>query len=131
MNESQLGALGEHLVVAELLQRGFHLATPVVDVDGFDLLVSLDTRSFNRIQVKTSRQPYYEDAAPTYRFNSGPRAGSDFYILCCLLHKTFYVIPTPEMPKGVRLSGDGSGGSVFEKNLSAFNLLSDGPSTKV
>ena len=49
MNESQLGALGEHLVVAELLQRGFHLATPVVDVDGFDLLVSLDTRSFNRI----------------------------------------------------------------------------------
>jgi hypothetical protein len=130
MNESQLGALGEHLVIAELLQRGFHLATPIVDVDGFDLLVSVDARHFSRIQIKTSRQPHYEETSPTYRFNSGPRLGSDFYILCCLFHKTFYIIPTSEMPKGVRLSGDGSGRSSFEKNLSAFNLLSNKPSTE-
>ena len=128
MNESQLGAVGEQLVIAELLIRGFVVATPVVDVNGFDLLASPDSKHYHRVQVKTRRHL-------TYHFFSGGRGGSnaksDFFILCCLFHKSFYVIPTREMPPGVKLSGDGSGKSAYEKNLSAFNLMSNNLSKKV
>lgn len=134
MNESQLGALGEHLVIAELLQRGFHLATPIVDVDGYDLLAGITPNQYHRIQIKTSRLPIVRPDAPeaaSYQFNSRSRTDSDFFVLCCLMHKSFYVIPTPAIPSSARLSGDGSGGSRYEKYLSAFNLLSNKPSTVV
>tara|TARA_Y100001951_G_C11237669_1_gene238483 strand:+ start:464 stop:883 length:420 start_codon:yes stop_codon:yes gene_type:complete len=128
MNDLTLGAVGELLTAAELLQRGFYLAKPVVDTDGYDLLAGTTPNQYHRIQVKTSRQPFLRgDVSPKmamYKFNSRSRTDSDFFILCCLMHKSFYVIPTTEMPTTARLSGDGSGGSVCEKYMSAFNLLS-------
>ena len=127
MNDVTTGAVGELLTAAELLQRGFFLAKPVGDTDGYDLLAGTTPNQYHRIQVKTSRQPVVRnDATPetaTYRFNSRDRNDSDFYILCCLMHKSFYVVPTSKMPAAIRLSGDGSGKSEFEKYLSAFALL--------
>jgi len=127
MNDLTLGAVGELLTAAELLQRGFFLAKPVVDTDGYDLLAGTTPNRYHRIQVKTSRQPVLRnDATPEtaiYRFNSRARNDSDFFILCCLMHRSFYVVPTPEMPASIRLSGDGSGKSEYEKYLSAFALL--------
>ena len=133
MNESELGAIGELLTAAELLRRGFYVAKPVVDVNGYDLLAGNSHNQYNRVQIKTSRQPipHGSPEKATYIFNSRSRTDSDFFVLCCLFHRNFYVIPTDKMPSGVRLSGDGSGGSEYEKYLSAFNLLSNEPSTEV
>jgi len=135
MTEVTLGAVGESLATAELLRRGFLVAAPVVDMDGFYLLAGKGPNQYHRIQVKTSRQPTTRPETSTdaasYRFNSKARTDSDFFILCCLMHKSFYVIPTGKMHSSARLSGDGSGGSKYEKYLSAFNLLSNKPSTGV
>jgi hypothetical protein len=134
MTDMIMGAVGELLTAAELLQRGFYIAQPVVDTDGYDLLAGTTPNQYHRIQIKTSRQPVVRrDASPDaaiYIFNSRSRTDSDFFILCCLMHKNFYVLPTTKMPATVRLSGDGSGKSDFEKYLSAFNLLSSKPSTE-
>jgi len=46
------GALGETKAVAELLQRGYKVARPVVDDDGVDLIVSYRIT----VQVKTARR---------------------------------------------------------------------------
>ena len=99
MNDCQLGAWGEHLVVAELLQRSFYVATPIVDIDGYDILAGNTPNLYHRVQVKSSRQPTKcnKSARLAYRF-FGTRHESDFHILCCLMHKSFYVVPTLDMP---------------------------------
>ncbi len=132
MNQSQLGAWGEHLVVAELLQRSFYVATPVVDIDGYDILSGNTPNLYHRIQVKSCRQPTKcnKSAKLAYRFFR-TRHESDFHILCCLMHRSFYVVPTLDMPTSIILSGDGSGGSNWEKYLEAFHLLSNETSKKV
>ena len=133
MTDLVTGTVGELLTAAELLQRGFYIAQPVVDADGYDLLAGTTPNQYHRVQIKTSRLPVVRPDTPetaSYQFNSRSRTDSDFFVLCCLLHKSFYVIPTSEMPPSARLSGDGSGGSKHEKYLSAFNLMSNKPSTK-
>ena len=134
MTDQVTGAVGELLTAAELLQRGFYIAKPVVDADGYDLLAGTTPNQYHRIQIKTSRLPILRPDAPetaSYQFNSRSRTDSDFFVLCCLMHKSFYVIPTTGMPPSARLSGDGSGGSKHEKYLSAFHLMSNKPSTEV
>ena len=131
MNESQLGAWGEHLVIAELLQRGFCVNVPVVDVSGYDVLITTETFTHWRLQIKTCRQPAQKQHTIGYRFNARSKRGSDFYILCCLFHRSFYIIPTCDMPVAVTLSGDGSGNSKLEKYFQAFHLLSNESSNKV
>ena len=133
MTDQVTGAVGELLTAAELLQRGFYIAKPVVDADGYDLLTGTTPSQYHRIQIKTCRLPVVRSDTPetaSYQFNSRSRTDSDFFVLCCLLHKSFYIIPTSEMPASARLSGDGSGGSRHEKYLSAFHLMSNKPSTK-
>lgn len=129
MNESQLGAWGEHLVIAELLQRGFYVATPVVDVAGHDVLATIDDLPYQRIQVKTCRQPSQQNGTSGYRFNARSTKGSDFYILCCVFHRSFYVIPTSEMKVTASLTGDGSGSSKLEKYFQAFHMLTNSMKT--
>ena len=47
------GALGELAVKKDLLEQGYNVYEPVVDVDQVDLVVELSNGAMKRVQVKT------------------------------------------------------------------------------
>ena len=94
MNTTTLGAVGERLVEAELLKLGFCVARPAVDVDGYDLLVGTNSREYHRLQIKTCRIPVEYKGSYGYRYTALKNKKSDYFIFVCLMHNTFYIVPT-------------------------------------
>tara|TARA_R100000664_G_scaffold7469_1_gene12591 strand:- start:6391 stop:6777 length:387 start_codon:yes stop_codon:yes gene_type:complete len=47
------GALGELAVKKDLLEQGYNIYAPIVDVDQVDLIVELNNGVMKRVQVKT------------------------------------------------------------------------------
>lgn len=123
MNTTTLGAVGERLVEAELLKLGFCVARPAVDVDGYDLLAGTNSREYHRIQIKTCRIPAEYKGSYGYRYTALKNKKSDYFIFVCLMHNTFYIVPTDQTAASIRFSGDGSGQSELEKFFGAWHIL--------
>lgn len=123
MNTTTLGTVGERLVEAELLKLGFCVARPAVDIDGYDLLAGTDAREYHRIQIKTCRVPAEYKGSYGYRYTALKNKKSDYFIFVCLMHNTFYIVPTNLVAASIRLSGDGSGQSELEKFFGAWHIL--------
>lgn len=123
MNTTTLGTVGERLVEAELLKLGFCVARPAVDIDGYDLLAGTDAREYHRIQIKTCRVPAEYKGSYGYRYTALKNKKSDYFIFVCLMHTTFYIVPTNLVAASIRLSGDGSGQSELEKFFGAWHIL--------
>lgn len=125
MDSTTLGTIGERLVEAELLKLGFYVARPVVDVEGYDLLAGLGPRQYHKIQIKTCRLPVEHRGRHNYRFTNLQNKRADYFILVCLMHTAFYIVPTEQIPMSLRLSGDGSGHSKLEKFFGAWHILKE------
>jgi len=123
VDTTTLGTIGERLVEAELLKLGFCVAIPSVDIDGYDLLAGTDAREYHRLQIKTSRIPAEIRGSYGYRYTALKNKKSDFFIFVCLMHNTFYIVPTSLVSSSIRLSGDGSGQSEVEKFFGAWHTL--------
>jgi hypothetical protein len=123
VNTTTLGTVGERLVEAELLKLGFCVARPAVDIDGYDLLAGTDAREYHRIQIKTCRVPAEYKGSYGYRYTALKNKKSDYFIFVCLMHNTFYIVPTNLVAASIRLSGDGSGQSELEKFFGAWHIL--------
>lgn len=126
-----IGGVGERLVEAELLKQGFVVATPSVDLDGYDMLVECGPNWFHKLQIKTSKLPALENNKPTgYRFTNFTSRAADFCIFVCLLHNSFYIVPMSKVGSGIKVAGDGSGHSKHEKYFSAWHILKENPHEK-
>ena len=53
MHSISKGALGELAVQKSLIQQGYSIYAPVVDVDQIDLVVELNNGSMKKVQIKT------------------------------------------------------------------------------
>jgi len=123
VDTTTIGTIGERLVEAELLKLGFSVARPVVDVDGYDLLAGTDARKYHRLQIKTCRVPAEHKGSYGYRYTALKNKKSDYFIFVCLMHTSFYIVPTNLVAASIRLSGDGSGQSELEKFFGAWHIL--------
>jgi len=123
VNTTTLGTIGERLVEAELLKLGFCVARPAVDVDGYDLLAGTNAREYHRLQIKTCRIPAECRGSYGYRYTTLKNKKADYFIFVCLMHNTFYIVPTDLVSSSIRLSGDGSGQSEVEKFFGAWHIL--------
>lgn len=81
------GGMGEHLVMAELLARGFNVARAVVD-EGIDVIAfkPQQPRNLFRIQVKAAFSGSATNKARRYTFTVGTAAyekaaGQDYYLV--------------------------------------------------
>ena len=126
-----IGSVGERLVEAELLKQGFYVAKPSIDVSGYDLLAGVTPNFYHRLQIKTSRVPVVTEGKPAgYRFTSFASRAADFCIFVCLMHNTYYVVPMEKVSSGIKITGDGSGTSKYEKYFSAWHILKNGTDKK-
>ncbi|MFP4645766.1 MAG: winged helix-turn-helix domain-containing protein [Candidatus Woesearchaeota archaeon] len=103
VSSQYIGSAGEHLVVGEMLFRGFNASIMSVD-DGIDVVASKNTLAYN-IQVKTSRL----NKTNVYNFdinvNSYKRykQGNTFYIFVLRGDETLFVIlPYSEIKKNIK-----------------------------
>ena len=126
-----IGGVGERLVEAELLKQGFYVAKPSVDVSGYDLLAGVTPNYYQRLQIKTSRVPVVTDGKPAgYRFTNFASRAADFCIFVCLMHNAYYIVPMEKVSSGIKITGDGSGTSKYEKYFSAWHILKNGSGEK-
>jgi len=123
VDTTTLGTIGERLVEAELLKLGFCVARPAVDIDGYDLLAGTNSREYHRLQIKTCRIPAEYRGSYGYRYTTLKNKKSDYFIFVCLMHNSFYIVPTALTAASIRLSGDGSGQSEVEKFFGAWHIL--------
>lgn len=97
-----IGKAGEHLVVSELLFRGYNASIMSVD-EGLDIVATKDERLFN-IQVKTSTENRYNYYVFDLRISSFERhnRNNTFYIFVLKGRDTnFLILPYVEIQRNI------------------------------
>lgn len=98
-----IGSAGEHLVVSELLFRGFNASTMSVD-EGLDIVATKENKLFN-IQVKTANVNKFNKYVYDIRKISFEKfgAGNTFYIFILRGNETnFLILPSMEIEKNIQ-----------------------------
>lgn len=102
-NTQYIGTAGEHLVVSELLFRGYNASTMSVD-EGLDI-VATKTNNLYNIQVKTANVNKFNRYVYDIRKISFEKfgAGNTFYIFVLRGKKTnFLILPSMEIEKNLQ-----------------------------
>lgn len=107
LNEEQIstqyiGKAGEHLVVSELLFRGYNASIMSVD-EGLDIVATKDERLFN-IQVKTSTENKFDLHLSDIRISSFEKhnRNNTYYIFVLKgKHTNFLILPYHEIQKNI------------------------------
>lgn len=89
LDTSIKGKAGELLVIGELLQRGYKVYLPMIDL-GIDCLVDVGNGNYKEVQIK-----YRENEAVFNARRFAPR--DNFYVICCLSTRgrlEFWTIPS-------------------------------------
>jgi len=98
-----VGKAGEHLVVSELLFRGYNASIMSVD-EGLDIVATKDNKLFN-IQVKTANENKFNKYVYDIRKISFEKfgAGNTFYIFILRGNETnFLILPSMEIEKNIQ-----------------------------
>lgn len=98
-----IGSAGEHLVISELLFRGYNASRMSVD-EGLDIVATKDNKLFN-IQVKTANENKFNKYVYDIRKISFERfgAGNTFYIFVLRGNSTnFLILPSLEIEKNIQ-----------------------------
>jgi hypothetical protein len=94
------GKQAELAVIGRLLEYGFHLYTPLLDIKGIDCLVDVGEGNYKEIQIK------YRAHNPTFQVRKlKPR--ESLYIVCCFGDEIPWIIPSKIFYKiGKVMKGD-------------------------
>jgi len=98
-----IGTAGEHLVVSELLFRGYNASTMSVD-EGLDIVATKDNKLFN-IQVKTANENKFNKYVYDIRKISFEKfgTGNTFYVFILRGNETnFLILPSMEIEKNIQ-----------------------------
>lgn len=97
------GHIAEQWAIAECLERGFHVAVPVVDDDGVDLIVNYR----NTVQVKSTMAPCWErENRLIWRMNKNPHVrhrNADYFALCWFEARRWWIFPRDVIMRNTRL----------------------------
>jgi Holliday junction resolvase len=102
ISSQYIGKYGEHLVVSELLLRGYNASIMTVD-EGIDIVATRDERLYN-IQVKTSRENKFKSYVFDIRISSFEKFNKNnvYYIFVLKGKKTnFVILPFFEIQKNI------------------------------
>src|SRR3989338_7885942 len=91
------GKRGEYRVIGKLLEKGFTVYTPVIDIDGIDCIIRNDKKRLIEIQIKTRNKNNEEE---TFFKIKEFKPNWDFFICCYLIDvKELWVIPSYKFHK--------------------------------
>ena len=87
------GKRGEYKVIGKLMEKGFLVYVPVVDVEGVDCIIKNEKGRLIQIQIKT-RNKTFEDDAKDFIVNH-LKPDRDFFICCYFLNTSdLWVVPS-------------------------------------
>lgn len=100
-----LGTAGEHLVCADLIQRGYWAFLTAASLP-YDIVTDIDG-TLLRVQVRTAIEPRPRriGSRPVYMFNLDGRDKSDLFALVGLDIKQIAYIPAANCPASINLDG--------------------------
>lgn len=93
LNNSIIGKKGEYDIITKLMSEGFHVYTPVLDIDGVDCVVKNKQGRLIEIQIKTRNkgEGYNKD----FVIKRELKPNKDFFICCYLIDEDeFWFIPS-------------------------------------
>ena len=100
------GKRGEYKVIGKLMEKGFLVYIPVVDVEGVDCIIKNEKGRLIQIQIKT-RNKTAEDDAKNFIVNR-LEANRDFFVRCYFLNTgDLWVIPSLVFEKECIVNGKG------------------------
>jgi len=100
------GKRGEYKVIGKLMEKGFLVYIPVVDVEGVDCIIKNEKGRLIQIQIKT-RNKTAEDDAKNFIVNR-LEANRDFFVCCYFLNTgDLWVIPSLVFEKECIVNGKG------------------------
>jgi hypothetical protein len=129
------GKQGELRTIGKLLDYGFDVYTPVVDIKGIDCLVDVGNENYKEVQVK------YRLGTPAFQVRN-LTARNNMYVICCFRDED-WVIPSVDFrkfgrsgkdPRIVRLYIGKKGSKTYERLVSfknAYDLLAKGATKEV
>ena len=105
--ESQItGKRGEYRVIGKLMEKGFLVYVPVVDVEGVDCIIKNEKGRLIQLQIKT-RNRTSQDVAKNFVVNR-LNTNRDFFICCHFLNSDdLWVVPSLVFAKESVINGKG------------------------
>lgn len=82
------GKVGELKIIVELLERGFTVYTPIIDVEGIDCIIKNSNGELIEIQCKYKKKGYFNQ----FKMTGGAR-GNYFFIFYYADRKEYWVVP--------------------------------------
>ena len=104
-NNVRNGTIGELEFYAAALKHGFSVSTPLIDIDGYDCILSTKKNNY-RIQIKTSRSTLSDRTNETFRFATKLKSSKrpDFFVFYIPKIDVFYIVPTRSIAKEVKIN---------------------------